>query len=394
LVVNPQRVVAAGGLRGRNQEHQLLDAVARVLQPRIVDSPPSPRRRRGRFAPSPTGPLHLGNLRTALIAWGLCAHRGDDFVVRVEDLDRVAASPAHEAGQLRDLRAIGLRWTEPVLRQSERFDRYAEVLAELRAQQLVYPCYCTRREIRDEIQRSAQAPNGRPLVPGMVPGMVSQTASVVATPSDPDPQRDIMRPADAYPGTCRTISDAARRRVEREGRVAAWRVCAAGAITEFNDLVHGACRGEVDDFVVQRSDGVAAYNLAVVIDDHAQGIGEVVRGDDLLTSTPRQRWLHDRLCLDVPEYAHVPLVVGPDGERLAKRHGAATLTDWSALGATNADVLRALAATLGPVCAATVDALPSAASVDQLAAEIARTIDLSELARTACEVPFPQAERS
>lgn len=265
----------------------------------------------GRFAPSPTGPLHLGNLRTALIAW-LCARStGSRFVLRVEDLDVVASRPEHEAGQLADLRSLGLDWDGPVVRQSERGAAYEAALARLETEGLLYPCFCTRREIRE----AASAPHG-------------------------------ALPEGAYPGTCRDLS-AAERRERSVGRPPALRLRAAGARRSFDDRVHGRVEGECDDFVVRRNDGTAAYNLAVVVDDADAGIEEVVRGDDLLDTTARQVLVAELLGVAVPTYVHVPLVLSPDGERLAKRHGAVTLGDRAERGEEPTVVLRRLGHSLG-----------------------------------------------
>ena len=247
----------------------------------------------GRFAPSPTGPLHLGSLRTALVAWLFARSAGARFLVRVEDLDPQRSRRAFEAGQLADLRALGIDWDGPVVRQSERLERYREALATLDREGRLYPCFCTRAEIRE----AASAPHGLP--------------------------------AGAYPGTCRRLSDDDRATRISAGRPYALRVRADGERVGFSDRVLGERSAVVDDFVVRRADGVAAYQLAVVVDDAAQGIGEVVRGADLADSTPRQILLARLLELPVPRHAHVPLVLGADGARLAKRHGAATLADRS-----------------------------------------------------------------
>jgi glutamyl-tRNA synthetase len=243
----------------------------------------------GRFAPSPTGPLHVGNLRTALAAWLLARSAGAGFVVRMEDLDRVTSSADHEGRQLAELAALGLDWDGPVVRQSDRFDRYAAAIEILAAAGRTYECFCTRREIRE----AAQAPHG---------GEV------------------------AYPGTCRDLTPAqrARRRAERPP---ALRLRAAATVVRVEDVLRGPYAAAVDDVVLRRNDGVPAYNLAVVVDDAAQGVTDVVRGDDLLTSSPRQALLQDLLGLPRVRYAHVPLVIGADGQRLAKRHGAVTLED-------------------------------------------------------------------
>jgi glutamyl-tRNA synthetase len=266
----------------------------------------------GRFAPSPTGTLHLGNLRTALLAWLYARAQGARFLLRVEDLDTGRVRPHFEAQQLADLAAMGLDWDGPVVRQSERLEVYAGALATLEAAGVVYPCWCTRAEIRE----AASAPHG-PL------------------------------PEGHYPGTCRRLTAAQRAEREASGRPPALRVDAGAAEGAFVDRVRGPQRGVVDDFVVRRNDGAFAYNLAVVADDGAQGVGEVVRGDDLLDSTPRQLWLAERLGLPAPRFSHVPLVLGPDGARLAKRHGAITLGDRRALGETAEDVRAELLGSVG-----------------------------------------------
>ncbi len=262
----------------------------------------------GRFAPSPTSDLHLGNLRTALLAWLFARSTGRDFLLRIEDLDqvRVAAAAGLAERQLRDLAALGIDHDGEVVRQSDRLALYESALAKLD----VYECYCSRREIAE----SAQAPHG-----------------------------DGHRP---YPGTCRELTEADRaaKRVERP---AALRVRAGGVTWTATDALYGPVTGVVDDFVLRRGDGTFAYNLAVVVDDGAQGVDQVVRGDDLRSSVPRQAWLAHRLGLTPPTYAHVPLAVGPDGRRLAKRDGAVTMTDLAGLGVTPTEVLTTLAASLG-----------------------------------------------
>jgi glutamyl-tRNA synthetase len=267
----------------------------------------------GRFAPSPTGTLHVGNLRTALLAWLFARSPGARFLVRMEDLDQGRVQTGAAERQLRDLRAIGLDWDGEVVYQSHRHDAYEAALGRLLAAGDVYECFCTRAEIR----AAASAPHG-PL------------------------------PEGAYPGTCLRLTEAERRRKRAGGRPPALRVRADAARIEFTDRVHGAREGVVDDFVVRRNDGAPAYNLAVIVDDVWQRIGEVVRGDDLLDTTPRQLFLAERLGLEPPAYAHVPLVLGPDGARLAKRHGAVTLDELDAGAA-----VRWMARTLGMDGAAT-----------------------------------------
>jgi len=254
--------------------------------------------------------LHVGNLRTALVAWLMARSSGRDFLIRIEDLDvtRVAAAPAVAQGQLDDLAAIGLTADGEVVRQSDRLPRYAAALSALET----YECYCTRREI----------------------------AEAASAPHD-----DGYRP---YPGTCRDLSDA-ERAARRAGRPPALRVRSPGETVTVDDVWHGRVSGVVDDFVVRRNDGGYAYNLAVVVDDIAQGVDQVVRGDDLLSSAPRQAWLTQKLGGAVPLYGHVPLVVGADGRRLAKRDGAITLGDLAGLGWTPAQALTLLGASLGLV---------------------------------------------
>lgn len=261
----------------------------------------------GRFAPSPSGELHVGNLRTAMLAWLFARSTGRSFLMRVEDLDRARAGA--EAGQLRDLAAIGVTWDGGIVRQTAREAHYTAAIGRLTAAGLTYECFCTRREIQ-EAPSAPHAPQG------------------------------------AYPGTCRGL-DAAGRARKRAVRPAAVRLRAGVAEATVQDVLHGTYTGVVDDFVLRRNDGVAAYNLAVVVDDAAQGIDQVVRGDDLLPSTPRQAYLASLLNIPVPEYAHVPLVVNADGARLAKRDGAVTLADLAAAGTAVGQVRDILLGSLG-----------------------------------------------
>jgi len=293
----------------------------------------------GRFAPSPTGPLHVGNLRTALIAWVMARTSGGHMLVRIENLDRANSSLANEQHQLAALAALGIDHPPVEVRQSERFDRYREVIEHLRSRDLVYECYCSRREIREAVN----APH----------------------------EREVQ-----YPGTCRELSN--RQRAERveSGRPPALRLRTESPVLIVDDVVAGVHESPVDDFVLQRNDGVPAYNLAVVVDDEAQGVTQVVRGDDLLFSTGRQMHLQTLLGYRTPQYAHVPLVVGGDGERLAKRHGAITLDDLAARGIEASRVLQVLADSLG------VD--PS--TVDR-AADVVSGFRLSALPRTPWMIP-------
>lgn len=264
----------------------------------------------GRFAPSPTGELHLGNLRTALLAWLFSRAAGARFLLRMEDLDEGRVRERHYAGQLDDLRALGLDWDGEVVRQSERIMLYETALEQLADARRIYECWCTRAEIR----AAPSAPHG-----------------------------DL--PEGAYPGTCRDLSDAEREARRAQGRPAALRLRAGAETVGFEDLLRGPVSGRVDDFVLRRGDGAIAYQLAVVVDDAAQGVDLVVRGADLLDSTPRQILLARLLGhAQLPDFAHVPLVLGQDGTRLAKRHGAVTLAERPEGPAA---VLSMLAASLG-----------------------------------------------
>ncbi|HET9720064.1 MAG TPA: tRNA glutamyl-Q(34) synthetase GluQRS [Solirubrobacteraceae bacterium] len=246
----------------------------------------------GRFAPSPTGPLHLGSLRTALVAWLFARSQAARFRLRIEDLDPQRSRPEWERSQIGDLAALGIDWDGEVVHQSRRTGLYERALQQLDDQNRLYPCFCTRAEIRE----AASAPHGE-------------------------------YPEGAYAGTCRELTAAERRARERAGCPYALRLRADGERIKFADRILGMQSSRVDDFVVRRTDGVPAYQLAVIVDDADQGIGQVVRGADLVSSTPRQILLARLLGLAAPSYAHVPLVLGADGARLAKRHGAVTLAD-------------------------------------------------------------------
>ncbi|SDS62664.1 tRNA glutamyl-Q(34) synthetase GluQRS [Corynebacterium timonense] len=251
----------------------------------------------GRYAPSPSGDLHLGNLRTAVLAWLFARRSGRRFLLRVEDIDSERSSAESAERQLEDLAALGLDADPPVIYQSERSEHYSAALARLD----VYECYCTRRDIRE----AAAAPHARP-------GM--------------------------YPGTCRNLTDKQRalRRHElaAEGRLPALRLRAAADEWTVRDYYHGEVTGPVDDVVLRRGGNINqaqagdwAYNLAVVVDDGDSGVDQVVRGDDLLDSAPAQAYLAHLLGYAEPEYVHVPLVVTASGARLAKRDGAVTLRE-------------------------------------------------------------------
>ena len=279
---------------------------------------------RGRYAPSPTGELHVGNASTALLAWLSVRARGGEFVIRVEDLDRNRARPELVGRILDDLRWLGLDWDEGPDRggphgpyeQGARSALYAAAFERLRRTEQVYPCFCSRRDVA----AAASAPQGA---------------------GDEIP----------YPGTCRALApEAARRRVEA-GERHSWRF-RAGAGVGFTDFVRGRFGDREEDegpgdFVVLRADGVAAYQLAVVVDDAAMRITEVVRGDDLLPSTVKQLLLYRALELEPPSFGHVPLLLGPDGVRLAKRHASSRLSELRERGLSAEQGVGRLAAALG-----------------------------------------------
>ncbi len=243
----------------------------------------------GRFAPSPSADLHVGNLRTAILAWLFARSTGRRFLIRIEDLDD-RTHPEIAERQMADLAAIGLTWDGQPEWQSTHPDRYDSVIDDLAARDLVYECFCSRREIQSA-PRAPHAPEG------------------------------------AYPGTCRALTAARRADKLSTGRAPALRLRSGVAEYTVTDLLHGQYTGAVDDFVLRRGDGVAAYNLAVVVDDDHGGVDQVVRGDDLLASSPRQAYLASVLGYPQPVYAHVPLAVNADGKRLAKRDGAVGLAD-------------------------------------------------------------------
>jgi glutamyl-tRNA synthetase len=258
----------------------------------------------GRFAPSPSADLHIGNVRTAVLAWLFARSTGRRFLVRVEDLDD-RTFPDVAQRQLDDLAAVGLTWDERPEYQAAHEGRYLTVVDDLTERGLTFECFCSRKDIL-QAPRAPHAPEG------------------------------------AYPGTCRNLSADERARRRATGRAPAIRLRSDTAEYTVTDLLHGRYTGVVDDFVLRRGDNVPAYNLAVVVDDAAQGIDQVVRGDDLLSSSPRQAYLAALLGYSPPVYAHVPLVLNADGKRLAKRDGAVTVSEIGAEAA-----LARIAASLG-----------------------------------------------
>lgn len=260
-----------------------------------------------RFAPSPTGRLHLGHAASALLAHDLARAENGAFLLRIEDIDTARSRPEHVAGIFEDLRWIGIAWDGEPMIQSQRATIYADALGRLRDAGHIYPCFCTRAEIAAEVAASASAPHG---------------------PDGP-----------LYPGTCRALS--AEERATRMGEPHSWRLDIARAAEAAGPLSwHDALAGEVaarperhGDVVIARKDLGTSYHLAVTIDDAAQGVTDVVRGQDLFDATHVHRLLQALLGLPTPRYRHHPLMTGPDGARLAKRRDAPSLASMRAAGA-------------------------------------------------------------
>lgn len=275
-----------------------------------------------RLAPSPTGGLHVGHARTFLLAWLAARSGGGRVILRIEDIDASRVRNEAVAGAIEDLHWLGLDWDEgpdvggprgPYL-QSHRMGLYHEVLEQLKRAELVYPCTCTRVEIA----RASSAPHAE----------------------DEGP---------IYPGTCATRSAS---EVEAlGGRPYAWRFRVPPGTIVWKDLIRGATVLDPSqlggDFIVARSNGAVAYQLAVVVDDAAMGVSQVLRGDDLLPSTPRQILLYRALGVPAPEFGHVPLVLGPDGRRLTKRGGSIKLAALRAQGVPARRLITLLAQSLG-----------------------------------------------
>ncbi len=272
-----------------------------------------------RFAPSPTGSLHLGNVRTALFSYLWARKNGGRFILRIEDTDVERNDARHRAALIVELRWLGLSWDEgpevggpsaPYL-QSERGEWYAELFARLEAAGRAYPCYCTPDEL--ELARKLELMAGRP---------------------------------PRYTGTCRALTAAERAARLAEGRKPTLRFAVPDAtIVEFTDLVHGPqsfSSADIGDFIVRREDGTAAFFFCNAVDDSVMGVTHVLRGDDHLTNTPRQLMLLDALGMRRPEYGHVGLLVGADGAPLSKRHGSTSVREFRERGFLPAALLNHL----------------------------------------------------
>lgn len=271
-----------------------------------------------RFAPSPTGLLHLGHAYSALFAADLARRAGGRFLLRVEDIDRQRCRAEFEQAVYEDLSWLGLSWEEPVLRQSEHMSRYAEALNRLRDGGLLYPCFCTRKDIRDEIAAAPTAPHQGPEGPH-------------------------------YPGTCRNLSPEEAAKREVEGVPFALRLdmaralAAAGGPLLWHDAEHGPVTARPEGFgdvVLARKDVPASYHLSVTVDDALQGVTLISRGEDLRPATDIHRLLQALLGLPTPHYRHHPLLTDETGQRLAKRDRSSTIRALRESGASPEDVRR------------------------------------------------------
>ena len=296
---------------------------------------------RGRFAPSPTGELHLGNARTALLSWLWARAAGGSYLLRVEDLDAPRVRPGMAEQQLEELRWLGLDWDGEVLRQSARAGAYDAAIARLGDH--VYECFCSRAEIA-----AASAPHAL---------------------SDEGPR---------YPGTCRALTRA-QRDERRRLRAPSLRLRVPEGATAFDDELAGAqsfdVQAQTGDFVLRRADGIHAYQLAVVVDDAESGVTQVLRGADLLPSTARQLLLYRLLGRPAPRWAHAPLLLSAAGERLAKRDGAVTLAALRAAGAGPAALVARLARLSGLAPRGSPAELVAGFSLAQVSREPARLSD-------------------
>jgi glutamyl-tRNA synthetase len=295
----------------------------------VINQSPIQSHVRGRYAPSPTGDLHMGNLRTALLAWLFARSTHGQFILRVEDLDQPRIRPGATQKMLADLHWLNLDWDEgpdcggpyAPYTQGERLHIYQHYLQQLQHAGFIYPCYCSRAEIAQATQIASAPQQGA---------------------------EDGLR----YPGTCRSLTSTQRKHYEAQGRRPSlrFRVSDDRSIT-FHDLLVGDYTQHVQytvgDFIVQRSDGIFAYQFAVVVDDALMHINQVVRGTDLLSSTARQILLYEALGFPVPTFAHVPLMLNEQGQRLAKRQHSAGLTPLINAGKSPQAVITELAVSCG-----------------------------------------------
>jgi glutamyl-Q tRNA(Asp) synthetase len=273
-----------------------------------------------RFAPSPTGYLHLGHVRSASEGWRAARQAGGRFLLRIEDIDHTRCRAEYETAILEDLAWLGLAWDGPVRRQSEHFEDYRNALSRLEADGLLYPCFCTRREIQAEITRAGGAPQGEMGAP--------------------------------YPGTCRHLSAAQRAQRRRDMPDYAWRLDVAAALArtgplDFVEEGQGRPRqiladpAPLGDVMLARKEVPTSYHLAVTVDDALQGVTLVTRGIDLFAATHVHRLLQALLALPTPRYRHHPLLTDSTGRRLSKRDRAATIRAMRAAGMTPDEVLAA-----------------------------------------------------
>ena len=263
---------------------------------------------RVRFAPSPTGELHVGNARTALFNWMYARHNGGDFILRIEDTDESRSALSYQVNLLNDLTWLGLDWDEGPqkegaygpYKQSERLNIYARHLQQLVAADLVYPCYCTEEELEEERQ------------------------ALILSKRMP-----------RYMGKCRKLTPPDRKQKEAAGRKPSFRFKVPDGTIQFDDLIRGAMKFEgtaIGDFIIVRSNGMPAYNFAVVIDDHLMGITHVIRGEDHLSNTALQIMLYKAFGFAPPTFAHHCLILGRDRSKLSKRHGSVSVDEFRKQG--------------------------------------------------------------
>lgn len=269
----------------------------------------------GRFAPSPTGKMHAGNIFSALVAWLVAKSTGGDVVLRIEDLDPDRSKP-HFADEIqRDFEMLGLTWDRGPYFQSTRSDAYREAFNALASTHEVYPCFCTRADML----AAASAPQAAAQPAEAPRSSAPQVAGVAENSSY------------VYPGTCKNLSPQHVETLIAEGKDISWRIAVPDEYLSYTDEIYGKycvnLARECGDFILLRKDNTFAYHLAVVVDDAEQGITSVVRGSDLLSSTPQQIFLQDSLGFDTPNYFHVPLICAQDGRRLAKRNKDAALDE-------------------------------------------------------------------